>query len=323
MSEHARVYDYFYTRDLEIMNFYMIPKVLVKDKYFAELSNDAKMMYALLLDRTHLSDKNGWADSGGQLYIIYTTEELMDDLNVSKRTVIKLMAELDSEKGYGLIERVKQGFGLPNRIYVKNVTKIQAENDRKCTHQNRPGEGVQNLHEYGLKTAPDEVQNLHPNYTDINNTDINNTNKYTLRSSVKGMDDRCMSSNGLHPSIHPSLNFNSIGELEESVKQQIGFDYLVSDPANANLADGILNLIVETLAMPKDTLINDQPVSAEFLKYRFSKLRKEHVEQVIEVMKEQTEKIANVRNYLLSLLFNSVTSMDAWYQNKVNHDMRR
>lgn len=317
MGEHTRVYDYFYTRDLEIMNFYMIPKVLVKDKYFSELSNEAKMVYGLLIDRTHLSDKNGWADAGGQLYIIYTTEELMDDLNVSKRTVIKLMAELDSEKGYGLIERVKQGFGLPNRIYVKNVTKIRSGNGRKCTAPNRPVSEVQNLQECGLKSAPNEVQNLHPNYTDIINTEYSYTNNYTERY------DKDESAGVLPPARPPILKYSNIQDLESQIKRQIDYNNLVKMPKDESLVDGMVEMMVEAFYLQQDFRIGNKIIPADFVQYRFSKLRRDHLEYVADVIRNTTEPVDSMRNYLFSLLFNSVTSMDAWYQNKVNHDMRR
>ena len=44
-----------------------------------------------------------------------------NDLN-AVRTAMKLLAELDTGKGVGLIERKRQGQGKPTRIYVKRFT---------------------------------------------------------------------------------------------------------------------------------------------------------------------------------------------------------
>lgn len=111
-------YDYFYGAQAEQFSFYRIPKALFTDKKFRELSTDAKVLYGLLLDRMGLSLKNRWLDADGKVYIVFTTEEVMEALNCGNQKACRLMAEL--EKDVGLIERHRQGLGMPNLIYVKN-----------------------------------------------------------------------------------------------------------------------------------------------------------------------------------------------------------
>lgn len=111
-------YDYFYGAQADQFSFYRIPKALFTDKKFRELSTDAKVLYGILLDRMSLSLKNEWLDADGKVYIIYTTEEIMEALNCGNQKACRLMAEL--EKDAGLIERRRQGLGMPNLIYVKN-----------------------------------------------------------------------------------------------------------------------------------------------------------------------------------------------------------
>ena len=43
-----------------------------------------------------------------------------DRFHCANDKAVKLMRELDSDKGIGLIESVRQGLGKPNIIYVKN-----------------------------------------------------------------------------------------------------------------------------------------------------------------------------------------------------------
>lgn len=111
-------YDYFYGAQAEQFSFYRIPKALFTDKKFKELSTDAKVLYGLLLDRMSLSLKNHWLDADGKVYIVFTTEEVMESLNCGNQKACHLMAEL--EKSVCLIERHRQGLGKPNLIYVKN-----------------------------------------------------------------------------------------------------------------------------------------------------------------------------------------------------------
>lgn len=111
-------YDYFYGAQAEQFDFYRIPKALFTDKKFRELSTDAKVLYGILLDRMSLSLKNQWLDAENKVYIIFTTEEVMDALNCGNQKASRLMAEL--EKDACLIERKRLGLGRPSIIYVKN-----------------------------------------------------------------------------------------------------------------------------------------------------------------------------------------------------------
>ena len=112
-------YPYFKGLEADRYSFYRVPKALVKADPFQKMSGDAKLLYAVLLDRMSLSAKNGWYDEQGRVYIYYTLEEIMEDMNCGKDKGVKLLSELDANRGIGLIERVKQGQGRPARIYVK------------------------------------------------------------------------------------------------------------------------------------------------------------------------------------------------------------
>ena len=118
--------DYFYGMQSEMFSFLRIPKILIKDGRFEHLSNEAKMLFGLLLDRMSLSMKNRWFDDDDRVYIIYTTDEIMIDLNVGTQKCAKLLKELEA---YGLIERKKQGFSKPDIIYVKNFATLVNDGD--------------------------------------------------------------------------------------------------------------------------------------------------------------------------------------------------
>lgn len=110
--------DYFYGQSSELFSFYRIPKLLFQDSRFQPLSTDAKTLYGILLDRMSLSVKNHWLDEQSRVYIIFTTEEIMEALSCANQKACRLMLEL--EKDAGLIERKRQGLGKPSLIYVKN-----------------------------------------------------------------------------------------------------------------------------------------------------------------------------------------------------------
>jgi hypothetical protein len=83
-------FEYYYGHEAEQFTFYRIPKLLIKDKRFSGISSDAKMLYGLMLDRMQLSVKNGWIDEVNRVYIIYTIEQIMEDLCCCKEKAIVL-----------------------------------------------------------------------------------------------------------------------------------------------------------------------------------------------------------------------------------------
>lgn len=117
----------YYGIEAEQFAFYRIPRLLMKEERFKELSSDAKLLYGLMLDRMSLSRKNGWLDKENRAYIYYTVEEIMEDLGCAKEKCIKVLSELDSKKGLGLIEKKRQGLGKPDIIYVKNFATLESE----------------------------------------------------------------------------------------------------------------------------------------------------------------------------------------------------
>ena len=120
--EEQTFFDYYYGGESEQFAFYRIPRQLVTGSYFKNLSTDAKLLYGLLLDRMSLSMKNGWYDEQGRVYIYYPLDEIQEALCCSHGKAVRLFAELDTGRGIGLIERIRQGQGKPARIYVKQFT---------------------------------------------------------------------------------------------------------------------------------------------------------------------------------------------------------
>lgn len=113
-------------------NFYQLPKVVIKSKYYRKLKAEAKLMFMLCRDRLSASldsTRKGdlrFVDDLGDIFIYYNIEELSEDLGCGRDKVMKLKKELIK---YGLIDEVRQGLNKANRIYVKNAfTDIQILN---------------------------------------------------------------------------------------------------------------------------------------------------------------------------------------------------
>ena len=119
--EYQGSFDFFYGQESERLNFITIPKLLLKDKRFRDISSEAKLLYGCLLDRNSLSQKNGWVDSQNRVYVIYTIKEMQDDLCCATEKISKVLRELES---IGLIYRKRNGRGKANYIYVMDYMAI-------------------------------------------------------------------------------------------------------------------------------------------------------------------------------------------------------
>ena len=122
MMWRCNVSNYIMMHEQERFTFITVPKVFFTNTY-KDMSSDAKILYGVLLDRTNLSKENGWYDNLNRIYIIYSREKAQNYLNFGKDKTIKLFKEL---RKLDLIEEVKQGFNMPNLIYVKKFKELRA-----------------------------------------------------------------------------------------------------------------------------------------------------------------------------------------------------
>ena len=74
---HENDFKYFYGNEADTYTFYRIPKQLIVDDAFRNLSSDAKLLYGLMLDRMSLSVKNGWFDGFKRVYIYFSMEDVV------------------------------------------------------------------------------------------------------------------------------------------------------------------------------------------------------------------------------------------------------
>jgi len=98
--------------------FYQLPQfIFTEDEYKYQLSPVAKLVYILLRNRHDLSLANGWENEDGEVYFVYTRENLAEDLGISVPTASKAMEQL---RNLGLLEEQKR-FNKSNLIYMTFV----------------------------------------------------------------------------------------------------------------------------------------------------------------------------------------------------------
>lgn len=98
-------------KDSVLPSYLPFPKFLLAE----DMKQTAQLVYALLLDRTTLSQANGWQDGQGHVYVIFPVERIAQALRKGLTSIKAALAELEE---HGLIQRQRAGPGQPNRIYV-------------------------------------------------------------------------------------------------------------------------------------------------------------------------------------------------------------
>lgn len=194
--------------DETIQRFYQLPKIFDIEPFYRKMSLGAKYMYAVLRDRQDLSIQNGWLDKKGYTYFYFDCNKLSELLNVSTSTLNKYKKELI--KHYLLLQ-VRQGQGVPNRMYIlKPVTIENALNSENCISS-------------VAKIAFLEILKSLTNDTDINDTELITLNRYTITS------DTAHSFLSLYLSVyadnfnekHPRVKMDRLQFIEDSINDII------------------------------------------------------------------------------------------------------
>lgn len=289
------MFDYFYGAQAEQFSFYRVPKVLFTKEQFKQLSAEAKILYGIMLDKLNLSVKNKWVDEKGRVYIIYTIEQIMADMNCADQKATKLLDEL--EKKCGLIERKRQGLGKPNLIFVKNfITGVEGSLMARIQNRENHDSGAVNI------TTADYPKSRGIN-TNHNNTENNDINPIQSGYDEDGISER--------------------NEYERYFRESLSIDVLLRE----NLGEeetilGILDLLVDVCCFRRSVIRiagDDKPLAV--VKSRFMKLNAEHIRYVLKCLSENTTRVRNIRQYLLTALYNAPATIRPFYQAWVNSDM--
>lgn len=291
---NQRLHNYFYFNDAQQFSFYRIPKLLIIDDHFKHVSTDAKLLYGLMLDRMSLSAKNNWVDEQGRVYIYYRVDEIQEALNCGHDKVIKILAELDTGKGIGLIQRVRQGQGRPTIIYVKRFTSVGSDVDPTPPSDSDNSRLLKNRSlDFGkpdLKTSENQTSRLPKNrgadfgksevsLYSKNKTEMNKTDSVIAAEPVSDWDRQVA-----------------------QVKKQIGYEaYARLYPDDT---EDVLELLLEIYNTDDAAIrINGKDYSSDIVRCRLKNLSVADVGRVLENLQTRRSRIGDRRSNLLNSLF--------------------
>ncbi|MBR2528410.1 MAG: replication initiator protein A, partial [Blautia sp.] len=241
-------------------------------------------------------NRNGWRDDQDRVYIIFTIAEITESMNCGNKKAIQLLDELEHKAG--LIERKRQGLGKPNLIYVKSfyrtVDKYGERHFLKC----------QNDTSGSVKATSLEVSESHSNKTNDKKTDLNDTDPSFLPGRESKRND-------------------AYAQYEAYFREELEIPILIQgNRTEKETLEGILDLLAETCSSGRKTIRiagDDKPI--EIVKGRLMKLNSLHIQYVLDCLKENTTYVRDMKQYLLTTLFNAPVTIDSYYQARVNHDM--
>ena len=289
-------FNYYYGKEAEQFSFFRIPKLLFTDEAFKDLSSDAKVLYGILLDRMSLSMKNNWIDEENKVYIIFTIEEIANIMCCATQKATKILQELNDKKGIGLVEKKRLGLGKPNILYVKNFiiqeTKEQTDVQEEITNQEllqSQNQNDENHNSGNVIFTKQELLKSQCNKTNYKKTEYSNT-EYNNTTPISPSKDRAM----------------EMEEIEKILKHQIDYPALIEEqPKEKEKIDLMINLMTEAIQNKTDIRINQSRTAYKTVREQLLSLQKEHIKYVLSVLRENKQKIINLRAYLLSLLYNA------------------
>ena len=107
-----------------------VPKVLFQMEKYKNLSNTAKILYSLFLDRLKFAVQNSWVDGKGDLYVIYPKSEMKKDLNTTRYGVDQAVQELVE---IGNLVRIIPNNGKANHFYINDIYENEMEEESMMT----------------------------------------------------------------------------------------------------------------------------------------------------------------------------------------------
>ena len=120
-----------------------------------------------------------------------------------------------------------------------------------------------------------------------------------------------------------AMSVSEIENYRDLILENIEYDYLCREFATYREdLDEIVELMVETVcARRKTTRIAGSDFPHEVVRSRFLKLDSEHIRFVMDSLQKNTTEVRNMKQYLLTVLFNAPTTISNHYTSQVNHDM--
>ena len=119
------------------------------------------------------------------------------------------------------------------------------------------------------------------------------------------------------------MNRSEIEQYRALIEENIDYDILLEEmPYEQERLEEIVGLMTDTVCSSRSHIrVAGSDFPAEVVKSRLLKLNAEHIRFVFDCLKKNTTEIRNIRQYLLTALYNAPVSINSHYAAQVNHDL--
>lgn len=288
------------------------PLTLLANPKYREISLEAKMVYALLLNRLTLSQKNGWVNDKQEVYLIYTREEAANALNVSYKKVIAAFRELIAVE---LLAETRQGRGYPNLLYV-----LKAELSNEEAGEFIDAFEVEKAENTGDNedVAPGSFRPAKTAVQDMPNSQFKtcqNGSSGSVKFTVQDLPKRQASKiNNKKPEISELENSLSVnrappdGQADENELEKIlsGCELEIFEPEIGRMFQNA----IERLYYSKSLVIGNAVLPGQRVRSYLHFLTSDILVSVLDTLRRNEAPVKNSTAYLMSVIFNAICEQE-------------
>ncbi|MDD4454989.1 MAG: DUF6017 domain-containing protein [Candidatus Methanomethylophilaceae archaeon] len=151
----------------------------------------------------------------------------------------------------------------------------------------------------------------------------NPTQSITKKQTTQVQNTYSCNDSSINPSWERGRRMDVMEErnsYREMILENIEYD-IIANRDNRERLDEIVEIMLDAVCSTRDTIrINGEDMPKEVVKSRFLKITSSHIEYVFDALKNNPSDIRNIRNYLLTTLYNAPLTMDSYWTARVNHD---
>lgn len=265
------------------------------------------------------------------------------DLSLRSKGLLSFMLSLPEDWDYtlkGLATLNKEGVDAIRSAINELEAFGYIERRRLRNDKGQLGDNEYIIHELPISPEPKQTEPILENPTLDNpeqaepiqgkSTQLNTNKSNTETSNTDLLNTNPINSNEVEDNNEPTepkqperIGMDKILAYRQLVKQNIEYDILCQKlNGNVGMLNEIVDIIVETVCTSREYLtVASEERNAETVKSKLLKLNSEHIEYVLDSMKNNTSDVRSTRQYLLAALFNASSTIDTYYTLKVNHDM--
>ena len=260
------------------MLYYKLPFALFTNDKYSSVCNDGKVLYATLLHRRGLSEKNNYMDDYG-VYIFMSREEMSEITNASQTSVKKYMKQLTEA---GLVSEHRQGQGKPNKIYVF------------------------------LPADQTDQLKIESRVTEFDIQDSSNSEK----ENNDHLEDKNIAHNNYKENDKKELNKSiSISMAEEMLKEHFEYDQHFAGTLNEDMADVMIKVMADVFASQSGSVrIHKVETDIDIVKSRLLKLGPAHLDYTIgQIVKSKNKIKGSGAAYMLTCLYDAYANYNLYF----------